>query len=162
MNVSGICQHKGFSVKKLLFHISENYIMKTVDIAFIYLEAFSGWRSRPTKPYSVRMVTTSGGRGWFPSPRQLCGLIFASYGATLSSPFRQIFGVMLVGPWARVRGCRGGGPRRWTARTALRRATWRRQWSLSSVMWMTWSGRWGILVLAVLRLWHLADCGSEA
>jgi hypothetical protein len=57
-NVSGICQHEGFSVKKLLFHISENYIMKTVDIALIYLEAFSGRRSRPTNTSGNRAFST--------------------------------------------------------------------------------------------------------
>jgi hypothetical protein len=31
----------------------------------------------------------------------------------------------------------------------------------SSVMRMAWSGRWGILLLAVLRLWQQPDCGSE-
>jgi hypothetical protein len=49
-------------------------------------------------------------------------------------------------------GCRGGGPGRRTARMALRRATWQRWWSHSSVMRMAWSGRWEFLELAALRL----------
>jgi hypothetical protein len=46
--------------------------------------------------------------------------------------------------------------------TALWRATWRWWWSLSSVMWMVWSGQWEFLVLTTLRFWHLLDRVSEA
>jgi hypothetical protein len=40
---------------------------------------------------------------------------------------------MLVGPWAQVRGCQGGGPGRWTAWMALRRVMWWWWWFLSLI-----------------------------
>jgi hypothetical protein len=67
--------------------------------------------------------------------------------------------VLWLGHGLELVGCRGGGPGRWTARLALRRATLRWWWSHSSAMRMAWSGRREILVLAALRLWQLPDRG---
>jgi hypothetical protein len=48
-----------------------------------------------------------------PSPGLPCGSRTAILCASLLRPIHRLCGVMLVGSWDRVRGCRGGGPGRW-------------------------------------------------
>jgi hypothetical protein len=54
-------------------------------------------------------MNTLGGGGWIPSPGLPCGLMPAGYNAALPCPICWYCDVMLVGTWAQVRGCRGGG-----------------------------------------------------
>jgi hypothetical protein len=70
----------------------------------------------------------------------------------LSHPARRLCDMAFVGALTQVRECRGDGPGRWTAQTALRRAMWWWRWFLSSTMWVAMRGRWGTLLLAVFRL----------